>query len=294
MVEILIFGSGGQLGHELMRTDWPAGLTPIGLPRAGCDIADADAVDAALRRHRPALIVNAAAYTAVDRAETEPMAAFRTNRDGPATLGAGCAAQSIPMIHISTDYVFDGSKPAPYVESDPVAPLGRYGASKAAGEAALRAALDRHVILRTSWLFGAHGPNFVKTMLRLAGERDELAVVDDQRGSPTPAAALAGAVATIAGAALTGDTAWGTYHYAGTNPVTWHGLAVATIGELQRRTGRAVRVRPITTAEYPTPVRRPANSVLSCDLIRAVFGIGQPDWRIGLGQVLDELIPARP
>ncbi|HVJ51589.1 MAG TPA: dTDP-4-dehydrorhamnose reductase [Aliidongia sp.] len=290
MVGILIFGSGGQLGHELLRTAWPPGYEPVGLPRLACDIADAGAVGAALHAHRPSLAVNAAAYTAVDRAETDREASFRTNGEGPGILGAACAAQGIPLIHISTDYVFDGSKNGSYDEADPIAPLGHYGTGKAAGESALRAALDRHVILRTSWLFGAHGPNFVKTMLRLAREREELAVVADQHGTPTPADALAGAIAAVAGAILSGRAAWGTYHYAGAEPTTWHGLASATIEEFGRRTGRSVRVRPITTAEYPTPVRRPANSALDCARIGRDFGIAAADWRAGLHRVLDELL----
>jgi dTDP-4-dehydrorhamnose reductase len=290
MVKILIFGSGGQLGFELMRTHWSAGLIPIGLSRVACDIADVDAVGEAFERHRPGLIVNAAAFTAVDRAEAEPAESTRTNRDGPAILAETCARHSIPMIDISTDYVFNGSKTTPYEEGDPIAPLGQYGLDKAEGEGAVRAALDRHVILRTAWLFGVHGSNFVKTMLRLAADRDELAVVDDQRGSPTPADALAQAVSTVAVAALKGDATWGTYHYAGSDPVTWHGLAAATFDELRRRTGRSVRVRPITTAEYPTPARRPPNSVLDCSRIGSAFGIAQPNWRAGLGRMLDEML----
>jgi len=292
MVDILIFGSGGQLGHELMRTSWPAGLVPVGLPRAVCDIADETAVRAALDEYRPGLVVNAAAYTAVDRAETEVAAAFRTNRAGPATLGKACADHALPLIHISTDYVFDGTKTTPYEETDPVAPLGQYGASKEAGEAALRETLDRHVILRTAWLFGAHGPNFITTILRLAGDRDELAVVADQIGSPTPADALAGAVAAIAGRLIEGDTSWGTYHYVGSPPTAWHGLAEATLAELKRRTGRSVRVKPITTSDYPTPARRPANSVLDCARIGAAFGISQPDWHAGLARLMDLVVPA--
>jgi dTDP-4-dehydrorhamnose reductase len=294
MAGVLIFGSGGQLGVELLRTAWPAGLEPIGLPRAACDIADAAAVARILDAAEPAILVNAAAYTAVDRAEAEPEIAFRTNRDGPAILGAACARHRIPIIHVSTDYVFDGAQPEGYGEGDPVAPLGAYGRSKLDGETALAAAWDDHVILRTAWLFGAHGENFVKTMVRLGRERETLAVVTDQRGSPTPADSLAAAIAVVAAAILDRRGRWGIYHFAGDEPVSRHGFAAAIFDRLAERTGRAPALTPIATADYPTPARRPANSVLDCTLIERVYGIRPPSWRAGLDRVLEELLTAAP
>ena len=292
MASILIFGSGGQLGFELMRTRWPEAPQPVGLPRAGCDIADADAVARIVQDARPAVIVNAAAYTAVDRAEAEPEAAFRTNRDGPAVLGAICAAHGIPLIHVSTDYVFDGAKPDPYGETDPVAPLGIYGHSKLEGEVALAAAWDKHVILRTAWVFGAQGQNFVKTMIRFGSERAALNVVDDQRGCPTPADSIAAAIAAIAAAILDGCGCWGIYHFAGDEPVSWHGFAAAIFERLARRIGKSPVLTPITTAEYPTAARRPANSMLACARITRDYGIAPPSWRAGLDRVMGELISA--
>ena len=290
MASILILGSGGQLGFELMRQRWPTPLLPVGRTRVACDIADPTSVDQALAETRPALIVNAAAYTAVDRAETEPEAAFRTNRDGPAVLGAACARHGIPLIHVSTDYVFDGSKPGSYQEDDPVAPLGIYGQSKRAGEVALAEAWPEHVVLRTAWVFGAHGNNFVKTMIRLGTERDSLRVVEDQRGCPTPSDSLAEAIRTIAAAILRGDGAWGIYNYAGDEAITWHGFAATIFERLAARTGRAPVLTPIPTSDYPTPARRPANSVLDCRRIGQAYGIAPAAWRAGLDRVMAELL----
>jgi dTDP-4-dehydrorhamnose reductase len=289
MTSVLIFGSGGQLGFELMRARWPEGLAPVGLARGACDIADPDAVRRAFDTATPVLAVNAAAYTAVDKAETETEAAFRVNRDGPAALGAACAERGIPLIHVSTDYVFDGSADHAYRESDPVAPLGVYGRSKLAGEEALAAALGQHVTLRTAWVFGAQGNNFVKTMLRLGTTRDAMRVVADQRGCPTPAEGLAAGIAQVAGAIQAGKGRWGVYHLAGDEPVTWHEFATAIFGQMAARTGRAPAVTPISSAEYPTPVRRPANSVLDCAKIGQDYGVAPPSWRTGLDRMLDEL-----
>jgi dTDP-4-dehydrorhamnose reductase len=290
MPSILIFGSGGQLGWELLRTRWPAGVTAIGRLRAECDVADPTGVGRALAEIQPALVVNAAAYTAVDRAEAAAEAAFRTNRDGPAVLGAACAEHGVPLVHISTDYVFDGSKSGAYLETDATAPIGIYGQSKCRGEEALVAAGGRHVVLRTSWVFGAHGQNFVRTMIRLGRERDSLRVVDDQHGCPTPADSLAEAVATVAAAILGGHGRWGIYHLAGDEAVSWHGFAASIFDRLAARTGKSPALTPITTADYPTPARRPANSVLDCTKIRQDYGIAAPSWRAGLDRVLETLL----
>ncbi|GAA4246910.1 dTDP-4-dehydrorhamnose reductase [Azospirillum formosense] len=292
MDTILIFGANGQVGFELLRTAWMPGLAPVGLTRADGDVTDPRAVAAAMAAHRPVLVVNASAYTAVDRAESEPDAAFAVNRDGPAHLAQACAAAGVPLIHISTDYVFDGtSKATPWREDDPVAPQGVYAASKLAGEEAVRSAQPDHVILRTAWVFGAHGHNFVKTMLRLARERDELRVVADQHGCPTPAAAIAATIAVIAQARL-GGAGWtpGTFHYAGAPATTWHGFADRIVERAAARIGRRPRVTAITTAEFPTPARRPANSVLDTARLGRAYGVAPADWMAGLDRMLDGIL----
>jgi dTDP-4-dehydrorhamnose reductase len=276
---ILVAGAHGQVGRALMRRG-PAAVRPlIGLARADLDIADAGAARARLTALRPALIINAAAYTAVDKAESEPDLAFAANRDGAANLAAVCAELGIPLLHLSTDYVFDGCKSGPYLETDAKAPLGVYGASKAAGEAAIRARLPRHIILRTAWVYGPDGANFVRTMLRLSAERPRLRVVDDQHGGPTPAGAIADALLSIAAAWDRGAEAWGTYHYCGAPAVSWCGFARAIVAAAAAHRGTTVPVVPIATADYPTPARRPANSMLDCARIARDFGIPQPDWR---------------
>lgn len=294
-MKILILGTSGQVGTELMRAAWPQGTELVGLARPDVDMARLETVEAAVAEHAPDLVVNATAYTAVDKAESDRDAAFAVNRDGPARLAAACAARGVPLIHISTDYVFDGTKPAPYTEDDPVAPLGAYGASKEAGEAAVRAALPQHVILRTSWVYAAHGANFVKTMLRFGRERDEMRVVADQHGAPTAAADIAAAIVAIAGRIAAGrnegaDVPWGTYHFTGTGETTWHGFAESIFQRLEAATGRRPRLQAITTADYPTPARRPANSRLDCARIRTAFGIEAPRWEDSLDRVLDVLL----
>ncbi|OYD82300.1 dTDP-4-dehydrorhamnose reductase [Azospirillum brasilense] len=294
-MKILILGTSGQVGTELMRAAWPQGSELVGLARPDVDMARPETVEAAVAQHAPDLVVNATAYTAVDKAEGDREAAFAVNRDGPARLAAACAARGVPLVHISTDYVFDGTKPAPYTEDDPVAPLGAYGASKEAGEAAVRAALPQHVILRTSWVYAAHGANFVKTMLRFGREREEMRVVADQHGAPTAASDIAAAIVAIAGRISTGrdtgsDVPWGTYHFTGTGETTWHGFAERVFQRLEAATGQRPRLLAITTADYPTPARRPANSRLDCARIRAAFGIEAPRWEDSLDRVLDELL----
>jgi dTDP-4-dehydrorhamnose reductase len=291
-MKLLLLGAAGQIGHELCRRIWPADYRIAGVDRAEVDIARLEAVADALRQERPDIVINAAAYTAVDRAESEPGRAFAVNRDGAAHVAAACRALDAPLIHYSTDYVFDGSKPGPYREEDPVEPLGVYGRSKAEGEAAIRAVLPRHLILRTSWVFGVHGANFVKTMLRLARERDEIAVVADQTGSPTSAADIAGAIARIAQHIGAGNTVWGTYHFAGAGAVTWHGFAEAIFELAAPWRGPPPRVEAIATADYPTPARRPANSVLDCARIGRAFGIEPRPWRAALAETIAELYAA--
>ncbi len=275
---ILIFGAGGQLGLELQRNAAESALPFKALSRGDVDIADAEAVSAALSDSRPTLVVNAAAYTKVDLAEKEAEAARLANEVGPGVIAAACAATQTPLIHISTDYVFDGAKPSPYIESDPIAPLGVYGRTKAAGEAAVRKATARHIILRTSWVYGEYGGNFLKTMLRLAKERDELRVVADQFGCPTSTRDIADAILRIAPKAAADSALYGTYHFAGAGSTSWHGFASRIMDAQAPITSRRPKVAAITTADYPTPARRPANSMLDCSLFEQTFGFGARRW----------------
>jgi dTDP-4-dehydrorhamnose reductase len=287
---ILTFGADGQLGRELAECAARQGMPIRLLGRAEADIADAEAVECAMSAVSPALVVNTAAYTKVDRAESEPEAAFRSNASGPGILAAACAKAGIPLLHISTDYVFDGTKHGAYVESDMIAPLGVYGRSKAEGEANIRKALDRHVIMRTSWVYGVYGANFLKTVLRLAHESDELRIVTDQCGCPTGTADLAEAILAIAPRLAKGEAPWGTYHFAGQGVTTWHGFATEVVDRQALHTGRRPVVIPITTAEYPTPARRPANSELDSSRFAAAFGIRAQDWRARVRQVTAALL----
>jgi dTDP-4-dehydrorhamnose reductase len=288
-MKLLVLGAGGQVGHELSRLAWPADYRVAAFDRAGVDITRKEAVSAALGRERPGIVINAAAYTAVDRAESEPDAAWAGNCAGPGHLAAACQAAGIPLIHISTDYVFDGSKQGPYREDDPVDPLGVYGQSKEAGDRAVRETLAEHVILRTAWVYSAHGHNFVKTMLRVAAERPVLRVVADQIGSPTSAGDIASAIAAIVRRITAGDRQWGAYHFAGGGAVSWHGFAEAIFELAAPWRGAPPQVEAITTADYPTPARRPANSVLDCRHIGEVFGIVPRPWREALAEVIGEL-----
>jgi dTDP-4-dehydrorhamnose reductase len=292
-MKLLVLGAAGQVGRELCRLTWPAGTHLTTLDRAEIDIADHNAVCAAVVGERPEIVINAAAYTAVDRAESEPEAAWAANCTGPANLAMACRDAAIPLIHLSTDYVFDGSKRGPYREDDPVRPLGVYGKSKDAGDRAIQEALPEHVILRTAWVYSAHGHNFVKTMLRLATERPVLRVVADQTGSPTGAADIAAAIGEIVRQIRAGNTKWGTYHFAGAGAVSWHGFAEAIFELAVPWRGPAPRVEAIATAEYPTPARRPANSVLDCSRIGEAFGIAPRPWRAALAEVVQELLEGK-
>lgn len=277
---MLVFGQTGQVARELARRAPDA----IYLGRAQADLSDPAGCAAAIRAHAPDVVINAAAYTAVDRAETEEDAALVVNGAAPGAMAEACAALRIPFLHVSTDYVFDGSGSAPWQPQDPVAPLGAYGRTKLAGEQTVRAAGGRHAILRTSWVFSSHGANFVKTMLRLGADRPALRVVADQIGGPTPAGGIAAALLTMADALRQG-AAGGTYHYAGSPETSWACFARETFA----CAGLATTVEDIATADYPTPARRPLNSRLDCSTLAADFGLSQPDWKADLAVVIAEL-----
>ena len=288
-MSIVICGAGGQLGRELVRL---ADARTTALDRAGLDITDAAAVQATLQRLQPRAVINAAAYTAVDRAESDSATACSINRDGAANLAQACADVGAALLHVSTDYVFDGTQDAPYAETDPANPQSVYGRSKWEGEQAVRKACQRHLILRVSWLFGAHGGNFVKTMLRLARERPELRVVADQRGGPTPAADFALALTQLARRIAAGEELpWGTYHYAGQPAVSWHGFASVIVDAAQAEglIAHKPAVQAISTADYPTPARRPANSTFDTRRCEARLGLRMPLWQTGLVEMLQTL-----
>jgi dTDP-4-dehydrorhamnose reductase len=287
----VVIGSNGQLGWELVRQGAARGLKILALDYPEIDIGEPASIDSRIESREIDLIINAAAYTAVDRAESEPEVAFSVNRDGPANLAERCREGSIPLIHVSTDYVFDGTKKGAYIEEDPVAPLGVYGESKAAGEAEVRKRLPKHIIVRTAWLAGVHGYNFVKTMLRMGRDKNTLRVVSDQYGCPTFAADLAEAILELVRQAENNQSVkWGTYHYCGAGKTTWHGFATA-IFEIagQYEKFEVKNVVPISTAEYPTPVKRPANSVLDCSKIERHFGIRPRPWRESLAEMIERL-----
>ncbi|MBK5956883.1 dTDP-4-dehydrorhamnose reductase [Rhodoplanes elegans] len=288
-MKILLLGGTGQLGRESLLRAGP-GLRIVAPTRRDLDLAQPETIAAYVAGQDVDVIVNAAAYTAVDKAESEPDLAFVLNAEVPGRLAAAAAAKGVPLVHVSTDYVFDGTKGAPYLPSDPVAPLGVYGASKEAGERAVRAAGGRAVVLRTAWVYGPFGGNFMKTMLRLARERDVLCVVDDQRGTPTASADLAAACLTIA-ARLVRDPEdhGGTFHFTNAGETTWCGFARAIVEIAGPRLAKTPEVVAIATADYPTPAERPADSRLDCAATLARYQMAQPDWRAALAATLDRL-----
>ncbi|WP_459062644.1 dTDP-4-dehydrorhamnose reductase [Stenotrophomonas sp. PSU-St15] len=291
---VLVLGGNGQLGQELLRALAPlgpvvattrSGQLPDGSPCETADFGQPGSLPALLDRVQPSVVVNAAAYTAVDRAEQDIEAAFAANAQAPGVIARWCQAQGVPFVHYSTDYVFDGEGSAPYREDEPTAPLGVYGTSKRDGEDAVRAAGGRHLIFRTAWVYAEHGANFLRTMLRLAAERDHLRVVADQIGTPTPAALIADvtALALQHPAALSG-----TWHLTASGQTSWHGFAEAIFAEALA-TGvlhRVPVVEAIPGAEYPTPARRPAWSVLDNSALQQALGIVLPPWQDGLKQVM--------
>lgn len=275
-----MFGKTGQVATELAR------LIPgiEALDRAAADLTDPATCAAKIAATDAGIVVNAAAYTAVDKAEDEPDLAYTINADAPGAMARAAADRAIPFLHISTDYVFDGSGTRPWTETDETAPLGAYGRSKVAGEQAIAQAGGAHVILRTAWVYAAHGQNFLRTMLRLGAERDRLTVVDDQIGGPTAARDIAAALQTIVHAFSAGRGSSGIYHYCGQPAVSWRSFARAIMAEA----GLATEIVPIPSADWPTPAPRPANSVLDCTRIARDYGIVQPDWRQSLKDILRE------
>jgi dTDP-4-dehydrorhamnose reductase len=289
--QVLVTGGAGQVGRELARLGWPAGYEVRTPTRAELDLGNVAAIETAIAPGRWAAVINTAAYTAVDRAESEPTAAWAANALGPAALAQACRRADVPLVHVSTDYVFDGSKSGAWEVDDPVGPLGAYGASKLGGELAIASSGVRHAIVRTAWVVGAHGSNFVKTMLRLGQERDELRVVADQRGGPTAAGDLAAALATLAvRMAEDRDAPAGLFHFSNDGATSWFDVAQAVFDGAAARGLRVPRLHAIGTADYPTPARRPANSLLSTARIRAEYGITPRPWREALDDLLDELI----
>jgi dTDP-4-dehydrorhamnose reductase len=286
---ILVTGGSGQLALAL---DAAARVPMRRVGRPAFDFDRPETIEACFRAANPWLVVNAAAYTAVDAAETDQDAAFCANREGPAEVARLCAGAGIPLIHVSTDYVFDGAKQSPYVETDPVRPQGVYGATKLAGEQAVLASGAHAIILRTAWVYSHTGKNFVRTMLTVGRTRDRLTVVADQVGCPTAAADLADAILAIAGRIAEGG--WqpayqGVFHAAGSGETTWHGLACAVFRDAERHGMTPPRVDPIRTDDWPTPARRPANSRLDCSRLQSVFGVRLPRWENSVARAVDRI-----
>lgn len=277
---ILVFGKTGQVAKELVCLE---GVVALGRDQA--DLSDLEVCADAISAHAPSAVINAAAYTAVDRAEEEEALATIINGDAPTAMAQACVKLGIPLIHISTDYVFDGTGDTPWAPNDLTAPQNAYGRSKLAGEIGIRDSGVVHSILRTSWVVSAHGVNFVKTMLRLSQTRDVLTVVADQIGGPTSARDIAAACLQMAEQLIADPSKSGTYHYSGSPDESWAGFATAIFAQA----GRDVTVSPIPTADYPTPARRPLNSRLDCRTTEQIFAIPRPDWRDGLKVIVDEI-----
>lgn len=294
-VDILITGGAGQVGLELARAEWPAHVR-LHLPtRDQLDLGDADAVRAAFAGTPFRAVINSGAYTAVDKAETEVASAFAANALGPAILAEVTKAAGIPLIQVSTDYVFDGSGERDYAETDPVGPLGVYGASKLAGEVAVTTGNPRSVVMRTAWVLSPHRANFLKTMLRLAADRPALRVVEDQEGCPTSARDIAEALKTITLRLIDDpDAPTGVYHFVNAGSTTWAGLAREIMALSAARGGPSATVEGITTADYPTPARRPSNSRLDTRLITRDYGVTPRPWQDAVGEIVAELIPETP
>lgn len=295
-MKLLITGASGQLGCELVRQAHPHEFTLLTPPHNQMDVTRYDLMKSGLAKLRPDMIINAAAYTDVDGAESEAEKAFAVNTTGAANLARFCARSRIPLIHISTDFVFDGTRQRPYRETDPTAPLGVYGQSKAAGEEKIRTILNEHIIVRTAWLYGIDGHNFVKTILKLGCEKTHIKVINDQFGSPTSASDLADALLQVATRLKNGSNAyWGTYHYCGRGITTWYEFAENILALAKPRISiRTTRLEPIATDEWPASAHRPPYSALDCSRIRADFGIHPKAWQHSLKTTLDRILADPP
>jgi dTDP-4-dehydrorhamnose reductase len=280
--KILILGVGGQVGTELRRSFAGAGDVFV-LDRKVADLSQPETLRDPIRQLRPEIILNAAAYTAVDRAESEPELAMTVNGEAPRVLAEEAARLNALLVHYSTDYVFDGTKQTPWVETDATNPLNAYGRTKLAGEEAIQKVGSRYLIFRTSWVYGPHGKNFLLTMLRLGRERDQLRVVDDQFGSPTSSIAIADATRAIVDKALAAETPSGIYHLTCDGETTWCRFTQAIFA--QQNTGKSLQIVAIPSSEYPTPAARPRNSVLSNEKLKSTFGVELPEWQVALSQV---------
>lgn len=290
-MKILVTGSNGQLGWELIKLGNEHGFTIKGLDLPEFDITNTDQVEHTISNYNPSLIINAAAYTNVDGAETEQDLAFSINRDAPAHIAKLCSDESIPLIHFSTDYVFDGQKDVPYKEDDPVSPLNVYGQSKLDGEIRIRSRLEEHIIIRTSWLYGTHGNNFVKTMITLGEKKESIQVVNDQFGSPTSTADLSEAILKIASMIQNNDNiAWGTYHYCGQGITSWHGFSQAIFNIVINFTPLKMKhIEPISSNSFRTDAYRPVFSALDCRNINKYFSIKTKPWRQSLENMINRL-----
>lgn len=289
---ILVFGARGQVGRELVALATARGVPVVGLSRQDADITNEVTVRAALDVHRPAVAVNTAGYTSIDRAEREPELAAAANVTGPAVLASACAAAAIPLIHFSCDHVFNGTKKSAYAENDKIAPLNVYGRTKAEGEAKVREALPRHIILRTSWIYGPHGRNFLRNVLKLAAERDELRMVGDQIGCPTATIDIAEAVLAVVRKLGTESKVSGTFHFAGTGATSWYGLASEIVQRQAIFTGRTPKVIEIKLSEYPTSAKRALNCELDSSRFRTAFGYAASPWQFRVAEVVAAVIAA--
>ena len=290
-MNILVTGAKGQVGRELIEQGHLKGFSMVGTHHHELDITDRHAIENELFKNNIRLAINAAAYTAVDKAESESEQAFEINSNGAACMASACSKANIPLIHISTDYVFNGEKKEPYVETDSISPIGVYGKSKAQGEAEVKNHLKQHIILRTSWVYGIHGHNFVKTMINLAKTTDIIRVVDDQIGCPSFARDIAKAILSIADhIQRQKEPQWGTYHYCGMGTTSWFGFAEKIFEFTNKFETLALKQAvPIRTDEYPTAAKRPANSALNCNLIHQHFGIIQTPWEHSLEEMITDL-----
>jgi dTDP-4-dehydrorhamnose reductase len=285
---LAVIGASGQVARALARAAGRRGVPVAVGGRPDVDLNSTHSITAFLDATAPSLVINAAAYTAVDKAETDEAAAVALNTDGPARLAAWCASRGVPLMHISTDFVFDGRRSTPYREDDARNPLSVYGRTKSAGEDAVRAVLAEHIILRTAWVYDAGGNNFLKTMLRLGAERDVVRVVADQVGTPTTADEIAAALLDVASAIESKKVAapWGTYHFVADGQTTWHGFAAEIFAAAKAAGLKTPKLEAITTAEYPLPAVRPAYSVLDTTKIRETFGISPSPWQKGVAETV--------